>query len=118
MVTLAFVVQELFSQPSVLKGQSLCRCKFHVFLRGGEFRVFLHHHLGLKVSPSRNFQSKAHFKQNYTQKAFQRLNQTTGRKVLLMQTDPGSQSPYENRVYLESLLFVELAQNREGKEKG
>lgn len=46
------------------------------------------------------------------------LNQTVGRKVLPVQTGPGSQPPREHGVHLGSPFFVELAQSREGREGG
>lgn len=40
----SLVVQKLFSQPSALQGELLCRYRFDVLTGGGEFRVFLLHH--------------------------------------------------------------------------
>lgn len=39
-----------------------------------------------------------------------------GRKM--DQTGPESRPPHENRVHLRSPLFVEIAQNNEGREEG
>lgn len=37
---------------------SLCRCRIDVFMEGGEFRVFLWHHLGSLLSSNTIFQSR------------------------------------------------------------
>lgn len=67
-----------------------------------------------KSLPSRNFQSNRIIYRRHLKDLKQTL--TMGRKM--DQTGPESRPPHENRVPLGSPLFVEIAQNNEGKRGG